>query len=188
VFDYSAWTYDIAGLALARAGGSPYEELVSRWLSAPLGLSEMQIFVDRPRGSVHANCCLYTRADDWVRLGALLVSETQEPRLLPASFVEQMARPGADQPNYGLGVWLGTPYAPVRKIASPRNPYPTPIKSVIRQSVPFRASDVLVFEGVGQTKTWIVPSRKLVIVRFGEQPADWDDAVVPNLLLEAIAP
>ena len=186
LFDYSAWTYDVAGLALARAGGDRYEQLVSRWLSAPLGLSTMKIYVDRPGGNVHANCCLYTRADDWVRLGAMLVNESRSPRLLPDGFVGQMARPGADQPNYGLGVWLGTPYKAVRKIASPRNPYPTPVKSIIRQSAPFLADDVLVFEGVGQTKTWIVPSRDLVIVRFGEQPDDWDDAVVPNLILEAI--
>ena len=186
VFDYSAWSYDLAGLALARAGGAPYEALVSRWLSQPLGLGEMEMFVDRPGGNVHANCCLWTRADDWVRLGALLVEEHRAARLLPPGYVAEMARPGADAPNYGLGVWLGTPHAPVRQIASRRNPYPTPVKTVVHQSRPFLADDVLIFEGVGQTKTWIVPSRRLVVVRFGAQPEDWDDAMVMNLLLAAL--
>jgi CubicO group peptidase (beta-lactamase class C family) len=185
-FDYSAWTYDVAGLALARAGGAPYEDLVAKWLSAPLGLHEMKFYVDRPGGNVHANCCLYSRADDWIRLGALLVDEARAPRLLPDGFVRQMAQASPDQPNYGLGLWLGTPFQKVRKIASPRNPYPTPVKSVIEQSRPFLADDVLIFEGVGQTKTWVVPSRRLVIVRFGTSPKDWDDAMVPNLLLDAL--
>lgn len=187
-YDYSAWTYDLLGIALARGGGAPYEDLVSRWLSRPLGLSDMTIYVDRPGGTVHGNCCLHSRADDWIRLGALVVDEARQPRLLADGFVAEMGRPGADQPNYGLGAWLGTPYTPRREIASRRNPYPTPVKSVIAQSEPFLADDVMVFEGVGQTKTWIVPSRALVIVRFGKAPKDWDDAVVPNLLLGALAP
>ncbi|WP_404478082.1 serine hydrolase domain-containing protein [Novosphingobium sp. BL-52-GroH] len=186
LFDYSAWTYDVLGLALARAGGAPYETLASRWLSAPLGLHPMKVYVDRPGGNVHANCCLWSRADDWVRLGALLVTESRQPRLLPPGFVEEMRQGGPDQPNYGLGVWLGSPYRPERRIASPRNPYPTPVKSVIRQSEPFLAGDVMVFEGVGQTKTWVIPSRGLVIVRFGAAPEDWDDARVPNLYLKAL--
>jgi CubicO group peptidase (beta-lactamase class C family) len=146
----------------------------------------MTIYVDRPGGNVHANCCLWSRADDWVRLGALLVEEAQRPRLLPPGFVDEMRRPGPEQPNYGLGVWLGSPYNPERHIASPRNPYPTPVKSVILQSAPFLAPDVMTFEGVGQTKTWVVPSQRLVIVRFGTAPKDWDDAVVPNLFLKAL--
>jgi CubicO group peptidase (beta-lactamase class C family) len=185
-FDYSAWTYDVLGLALARAGKAPYETLATRWLSQPLGLHPMTIYVDRPGGNVHANCCLWSRADDWVRLGALLVAESRQPRLLPPGFVAEMRKGSADQPNYGLGVWLGTPYKAERRIASPRNPYPTPVKSVIKQSEPFLADDVMTFEGVGQTKTWVVPSQGLVIVRFGTAPKDWDDAVVPNLYLKAL--
>ncbi|WP_230293634.1 serine hydrolase [Croceicoccus sp. Ery5] len=186
VFDYSAWTYDIAGLALARAGNAPYEDLVDRWLTPPLGLGPMRIYVDRDGGNVHANCCLYGRADDWVRLGALIADEWVAPRLLPDGFVAEMRKPGPDRANYGLGIWLGSPYEARRPIASTRNPYPTPVKSVIEQSEPFAADDVMIFEGVGQTKTWIIPSRRLVIVRFGSAPQDWDDAMVPNLLIRAL--
>jgi CubicO group peptidase (beta-lactamase class C family) len=187
IYDYSAWTYDILGIALARAVGERYENFVARQISAPLGLGPMTIYVDRPGGTVHANCCLFGRADDWIKLGALLVAEAHQPALLPPGFVAAMARPGVDQRNYGMGVWLGSPYAPVRTIASPRNPYPTPIKTVVHQSQPFLADDVLIFEGVGQTKVWIVPSRDLVIARFGKAAKDWDDAVVPNLIMEALS-
>jgi hypothetical protein len=30
---------------------------------------------------------------------------------------------------------------------------------------------------------YIIPSEKLVIVRIGEEPPAWDDAVIPNALV-----
>jgi CubicO group peptidase (beta-lactamase class C family) len=186
LYDYSAWTYDLLGIALARAGRRPYEQLASDLLAKPLGLGDERIYVDRPGGTVHGNCCLFTRADDWVRLGALLIDESRAPRLLPAGFVEQMQKALPDQPHYGLGVWLGSPYAPRRVMASPHNPYPTPVNSVVKQSEPFLAPDVMVFEGVAQNKVWVIPSRRLVIVRLGKEPGDWDDAALPNMVMKGL--
>ncbi|MET0362437.1 MAG: serine hydrolase [Sphingobium sp.] len=186
LYDYSAWTYDVLGIALARAGGKPYEVLASDLVAKPLGLGDARIYVDRPGGTVHGNCCLFNRADDWVRLGAFLAGEIRRPTMLPAAYLKAMQRGYPDQPNYGLGLWLGTPFSPRREVASAHNPYPTPVRSVIDQSEPFAAPDVLTFEGVTQNKTWIVPSRDLVIVRLGGAPQDWDDALVPNLLLRSI--
>lgn len=188
VYDYSAWTYDVLGIALARATRMPYENFVSETLSNPLKLGDMRIFVDRPGGTVHGNCCLYGRADDWLRLGAALVRESRSPELLPEGYVAEMATPSPDQPNYGMGLWLGSPYQSVREIASKHNPYPTPVKSVIKQSEPFAASDVMMFEGVNHTKVWIVPSYELVIVRFGDDSDDWDDAFIPNLIIRDMTP
>lgn len=185
-YDYSAWTYDVLGIALARAAHRPYEQLASDLIAKPLGLGDQRIYIDRPGGTVHGNCCLFGRADDWIRLGAFVVAESRTPRLLPPGFVAQMRMAGPDQPHYGLGTWLGTPFTPKRVIASPRNPYPTPVKSVIAQSEPFVADDVMVFEGVENNKVWIVPSKALVIVRFGKVPKQWDDAAVPNLLMRAL--
>lgn len=185
LYDYSAWTYDLLGIALARAGHHRYEQLASAWIFKPLGLGDARLYVDHPGGTVHGNCCLFDRADDWVRLGALLIAESGHPAMLPDGFVAAMRRGAADQPNYGLGVWLGSPFRAVRVLASAHNPYPTPVKSVIAQSVPFTADDVIAFEGVEQNKTWVIPSHRLVIVRFGKAPNQWDDAVVPNLLMAA---
>ncbi len=186
LYDYSAWTYDVLGIALARAGGKPYEVLASDLIAKPLGLGDARIYVDRPGGTVHGNCCLFDRADDWVRLGAFLAREVRQPTMLPAAYVKAMRQGYADQPNYGLGIWLGTPFKAHRQIASQHNPYPTPVKSVIDQSEPFAAIDVFTFEGVTQNKTWVIPSHDLVIVRMGGAPKDWDDAMVPNLLLRSV--
>jgi CubicO group peptidase (beta-lactamase class C family) len=184
-YDYSAWTYDTLGIALSRAGQAPYETLVSRLLWRPLGLSDASLFVDRPGGTVHGNCCMDATARDWGRLGAFLGQEMRTPRMIPASYLAAMRTPSPDRPDYGLGVWLGSPYVRSRSPAAPRNPYPTPVKSQAFQSVPYRADDVLIFEGVQDSKVWVIPSAGLSIVRLGAKGKDWDDAVIPNLLLDA---
>lgn len=186
LYDYSAWTYDLLGIALARAGHRPYEQMASDLLAKPLGLGDELIYTDRPGGTVHGNCCMSARADDWIRLGAFLVEESRTPRLLPAHFVEQMRQAAPDQPNYGLGVWLGSPYAARRVMASPHNPYPTPVTAVVDQSAPFTAPDVMIFEGVDQNKVWVIPSRRLVIVRLGKAPGAWDDAALPNMVMKGL--
>jgi hypothetical protein len=33
---------------------------------------------------------------------------------------------------------------------------------------------------------WVVPSRELVIARFGKGVKDWDDARIPNLIMRAL--
>lgn len=185
-YDYSAWTYDLVGIALQRASGRPYETLASDWLWRPIGADNAKIYVDRPGGTVHGNCCLWTTARDQVRLGAFLVQEVRRPERLPADFIAAMRQGGAEQPNYGLGVWLGSPYAARRTVAGPNPRFPTPVKSEVRQSEPFVADDVLIFEGVDDTKVWVVPSRALVLVRMGGRPSDWDEAVVPNLVMRAL--
>lgn len=186
-YDYSAWTYDLVGIALARASGRTYETLASDLVWRPLGMSDAQIYVDRPGGTVHANCCLWTTARDWVRLGALLVEESRQSRLLPEGFVAAMRQGRPDQPNYGLGVWLGSPYAKHRSVAGTKSGRPTPVKSRVFQSEPFAADDVLIFEGVEDTKAWVIPSTGLVVVRMGGKAKDWDEAVVPNLLMRSLA-
>ena len=184
-YDYSAWTYDLLGVALQRAAGKPYEALSSELLWAPLHMADARIYIDRPGGTVHANCCLFTTARDWIRLGAFVVSEQERPNLLPAGFLDEMRKARPDKPNYGLGVWLGSPYAAHRAIAGSKAGKPTPVKSQIAQSEPFVADDVMIFEGVDDTKAWVIPSRRLVILRIGDKAKGWDDAVVPNLLMRS---
>jgi CubicO group peptidase (beta-lactamase class C family) len=185
LYDYSAWVYDTLGIALARAGNAPYETLASQLLWRPLGLSDATLFVDRPGGTVHGNCCMDATARDWGRVGAFLAGEMRSPRLVPASYLAAMRTPSPDRPDYGLGVWLGSPYMRSRTPASARNPYPTPVNSRTFQSVPYRADDVLIFEGVQDSKVWVIPSAGLSIVRLGGKAKAFDDAVIPNLLLDA---
>jgi CubicO group peptidase (beta-lactamase class C family) len=184
-YDYSAWTYDLLGIALQHASGQRYEDLASALVAKPLGMDGARIYVDRPGGTVHANCCLWSTARDWIRLGALLVNESEHPNLLPVGFVDTLRTGRPDKPNYGLGMFLGSPYAMHHTVAGSKSGRPTPVVTQIYQSEPYAADDVLIFEGVDDNKAWVIPSRKLVILRLGSKAKGWDDAVVPNLLMSA---
>ena len=92
-----------------------------------------------------------------------------------------MTRPSPRNPNYGFQAWLGSPADGLRRYN--RN---TPVG--IRHSAPYLADDVVFFDGGGGHRVYVVPSRRLVIVRTGAvNRPDWDDAMLPNLLLAGLA-
>jgi CubicO group peptidase (beta-lactamase class C family) len=54
-------------------------------------------------------------------------------------------------------------------------------------SAPYLADDVAFFDGGGGHRVYVVPSRRLVIVRTGTvNRADWDDAALPNAILAGL--
>ena len=57
---------------------------------------------------------------------------------------------------------------------------------VMKSSAPYLASDVVLLDGYGGQRVYIVPSKKLVIVRIGTSYREWDDAVVPNAIIKGI--
>ena len=50
----------------------------------------------------------------------------------------------------------------------------------------FAAPDVIYFDGFGGQRVYIVPSRQLVIVHTGPMRQDWDDAILPNMIIRAL--
>ena len=50
---------------------------------------------------------------------------------------------------------------------------------------PFAAEDVVYFDGAGAQRVYIIPSRKMVILRMGKADMAWDDSRLPNLVLNA---
>ena len=51
---------------------------------------------------------------------------------------------------------------------------------------PFVADDVLYFDGFGGQRVYVIPSRRLVIVRTGSSTMSWDDAYLPNLIVRGL--
>lgn len=77
-------------------------------------------------------------------------------------------------------VWLGSPYVAVRR-------YAPDVNYVVKASEPYAAPDLVYLEGYGGQRVWVVPSKKLVIVRIGvAQRTDWDDAAIPNAVLRGV--
>ena len=53
-------------------------------------------------------------------------------------------------------------------------------------SEPFAAPDVIYFDGFGGQRVYIVPSKQLVIVTTGPLRQEWDDALLPNLIIRGM--
>jgi CubicO group peptidase (beta-lactamase class C family) len=54
--------------------------------------------------------------------------------------------------------------------------------------VPFIADDTFILDGRDLQRVFVIPSYDLVIVRMGEHPGNWDDSVIPNILVKALMP
>src|SRR5262249_19543330 len=128
-----------------------------------LGAGDAWLWLDRPGGTTHADCCLVARQGDWIRLGELLVSggHYQGDEIVSPRWIPQLLAPTKANPAYGsyLKVKAG------------------------KSSEAYAAPDVFLVEGRGN-RMWLVPSMALVILRTGDSlGAGWEDSRVPNLII-----
>ena len=56
----------------------------------------------------------------------------------------------------------------------------------VKHSEAFVAPDLVYFDGFGGQRVYVVPSRRLTIVRLGQVSMAWDDALVPNTIVRAL--
>ncbi len=89
----------------AQLADMPYAKLLEQRLWSQLAAADAVAMLDHPRGDIAAHCCLRAAAADWLRLGLLLADggKVGSRQLLPAGFVDQMARESPVHPGYGLG-------------------------------------------------------------------------------------
>ena len=141
--------------------------------------------LDRIGGNPLTFCCFRTAPSDWVRVGHLLLNDGVLPsgeRVLPEGWVAQITMPSDANAQFGLHLWLGTPWKERRILAENLPGAPTHY-----HSAPFAADDLFFMEGGGWHRLWIVPSLQLVILRMGNMPKrDVDEAYVPNTIIRGI--
>lgn len=180
-FEYTNFNSQILGIALQRAVGMRYAEFLSSRLWQPLGAPDAAVWLDREDGMARTFCCLLATAQAWMKLGVLMLEQGRldDRQIVPADWITEMTRPGALNPNFGLQIWLNAP-------ASGRRRYNSASRLEIVHSEPFLADEVWFMDGMGGQRVYVVPSAELVIVRIGENHADWDDSVLPNTLLRGI--
>jgi hypothetical protein len=53
---------------------------------------------------------------------------------------------------------------------------------------PYRASDLVFFDGFGGERVYIAPSLDLAIVRIGEASLAFDDSIIPNDIIAGMKP
>jgi CubicO group peptidase (beta-lactamase class C family) len=181
-FNYNSANTQLLLTVLQRATGRRYADYVSERLWRPLGAKDATLWLDRPGGTPRAFSYFVARPRDWLRLGVMIAQRGQldDREILPASWIEAMTTPSPTNPNYGFQAWLGSP-AGGKRFYNRNTPVGVP------HSAPYLADDVVFFDGGGGHRVYVVPSRRLVIVRTGAvNRPDWDDAILPNAIMQGL--
>lgn len=167
---------------LEAATGKPYEQYMQEKLWSQVAHKPGYLWLDNPDGVPHGYCCLMALPRDLLRLGLLVLNKGKvaNKQVVPAEWITKSTTPSKLNPNYGYLTWLGSPPSTQRIYAkgSPFSAY---------HSAPFVVDDVIFFDGFGGQRVYIVPSQSLVIVRVGQVTMDFDDALIPNSVINQLS-
>lgn len=177
-FTYNSANSQLLMLILQRATGRAYPDYVSEKLWQPLGAKDATQWMDRVDGMPKAYSFFQARPRDWLRIGLTMKNDGifDGAQVISADWLEQMKAPSANNPKYGFQLWIGSPHVPERFYNSN-----TPFG--VKQAEPFLVDDVVFFDGGGGQRVYVIPSADLVLVRAGMPSPDWDDGVLPNIVL-----
>ena len=145
----------LLALVIERATGMRYAEFVSEAVWRPIGAGDAWLWLDRPGGTAHADCCMLARQGDWIRIAELLVKDGNYRG-------EEVLRPG----------WI----ARMRSKASPTTaePYAANDLFVVAGNGGNRIWVVpsmhLAIVRMG---------------RLSRHASDWDDSRIPNLIIHS---
>lgn len=172
-FDYGPGNYEVLEEILRRkllpSGREPVGYLRARVLT-PLRVVPAEWSRDR-RGRAFFSAGASLSARDLAAVGEFFCRRGRVWILpvLPTSAVEAATRGSTANPMYGLGLWLNAnaPHATSLSIEGTLGQDRSP--AVWRQAclAPVAPSDLVAMVGSGGLRCYIVPSRQLVIVRFG---------------------
>ncbi len=180
-FESAQENMQLLALVIERATGTTIQTLLSERVWKPIGASDATFQLDRPGGTARVMCCMRATHADWARLGLLVMREGRwdGKQVIPKGWVRTMASPSARNSNFGLGLWLGTPFVAKRTYFENQ-------PGVIPQSEPYLAPDVRIMEGGGFRTLFMVPSQDLVIYRHGPASPNWDHAYLVNTVLRSL--
>jgi CubicO group peptidase (beta-lactamase class C family) len=169
-------------LVIERATGRRYAQYLSERLWRPLGAADARLWLDRDGGLAHADCCFLARSEDWLRVAELMRNggRVDGREVVPAAWLATMLAPSAAEAGFGMQVWLARPFRP-RRIY-------TPVRADVgsNASEPIADEQAWFLDGWGHRRLWVLPAERLVVLRLGTQADDWDDTVLPNLVLRAV--
>lgn len=179
-FSYNSVNTQLAGTVLTRATGIDYTQYLSNKLWRPLGNGPGTLNVDG-RGKARAFCCMRSQAEDWLRVGQMILDRGrwQGRQIVPAAWIAEMMRPSPNNPYFGMQLSIGrsgTSSVSASDAALMVHP----------QRQPYGVDDVVFLTGANFVNLWIVPSRRLVVLRLGEFHPDYDTPAIPNHLLGSL--
>ncbi len=158
----------LLALVLERVTHQRYAQYLSQALWRRVGAGNAWLWLDRPAGTAHADCCMVARQGDWIRIGQLMVRDGnyRGAEVIRPGWVTLMRSPSKADADYGAFVRLAS--------------WPGQEQYATR--------DVFVVEGSGGNRLWLVPSMQIAILCTGDaagRDPHWDDSRIPNLILRA---
>lgn len=174
-FDYNNVNTQLIGMAIERATGQRLSQVLSDRLWRPIGASDATLWLDHRGGTAHAYCCLFANARDWGHVGELMLDggRVGGTTVVPRDWITQMTLPSRTNPDYGWFLWRADS-GPSSERAKERSE---------------RLLDAAMFwlDGKDTQRVYVLPAERIVVVRVGEEPADWDDSFVPNTLIRGLS-
>jgi CubicO group peptidase (beta-lactamase class C family) len=165
-FFYNTPAYAIMKPVLEKVSGKTLDDLTRRWLTEPLGMKQT-LWRQRPGAfsGVGNPTGLYTTPRDMAKLGQLVLDKGKAPGGRHIISTEQLAalfQRSPTNPAYGRLWWLNGSAFTLRP-AGARSEAPL---------VPAARAEMVAALGAQDRKIYIVPSRKLVVVRTGQAAPD----------------
>jgi CubicO group peptidase (beta-lactamase class C family) len=156
VFQYSSGTTNIISYIVRKKTGEDYYRFPYVELFNKTGMYSAVIEPDAAGTFVGSSYC-WANARDWARLGLLYLYDGvfNGQRILPEGWVKYTTTPskGATRGEYGAQFWLNA--------GAPENP--------TDRSYPDVPTDCFWADGYEGQDVWIIPSKKLVVVRLALQ-------------------
>lgn len=156
----------LLALALERATGERYASYLSQALWGRIGASDAWLYLDRPAGAAHADCCMLARQGDWIRVAELLLGDGNYRgyEIIRPGWVQAMRLPARANHDYGASLRLSAAAAGAKE--------------------PYVAPDTYAVDNEGGNRLWLIPSLGIAVLCTASAPrgADFDDARIPNLI------
>ena len=156
IFRYSSGTSNLLSLLVKKHTGPAYVDFARKELFNKVGMSSATIEPDASGTFVMSSFC-FASAHDWARFGLLYYNNgvVNGERILPEDWVRYTRTPakGAVQGEYGAQFWLNS--------GAPGNP--------ANRTYPSVPTDCFYAEGYEGQEVWIIPSKKLVVVKLALQ-------------------
>jgi CubicO group peptidase (beta-lactamase class C family) len=164
-WEYAQSAVSLLANVVERAVGQDVQDFAHAELFGRVGIPRDAWNWDRDReGNTEGWAHLQMRNGAWAKLGQLLMQRGrwQGRQLISRSYIRQMTSPGRTNNAYGFLVWLnrGGSYV-LPNVEGPDEGR--------GQIIPAGPRDMMLMAGSGEQRTYMIPSRDLVIVRLGER-------------------
>jgi len=168
VFLYNTPVYAITKRILAAAAKLPLEAITRDWLTAPAGMNDTA-WRRRPAAfaDVGNPTGLVTSPRDTARFGQIVLDggkAADGKRIVSEANLKAMFERSATNPSYGRLWWLNGAAFAIKPLA----------RRVEGPLIPAAPADLVAALGALDRKLYVVPSKKLVVVRMGAACPDKD--------------